>query len=52
MHRLTEEQGQTFVEWLALMAVIVALVGVLAAAVPGIADAITDKASELIRGVG
>jgi hypothetical protein len=36
----------------AFLVLSVLLVGVLVATVPGIADAITDKASELIRGVG
>jgi Flp pilus assembly pilin Flp len=38
----SDESGQTFVEWLGLMAFIVVLVGVMIAAAPGIGHKITD----------
>jgi hypothetical protein len=46
-----EEEGQTFVEWLAVMAIILALVAAFSGKLGGVAEAVTGKAGELIKGV-
>jgi Flp pilus assembly pilin Flp len=43
-----DESGQTFVEWLGLMAFIVVLVGLVIAAAPGLAHKISDLLGNLI----
>lgn len=40
--RLQREEGQTLVEWLAVMALVVALGGLVLAALPGVGDAVVD----------
>jgi hypothetical protein len=44
----TGESGQTFVEWLGLMAFIVVLVGVMIAAAPGIGHKITEVINDAL----
>lgn len=55
MHRRTTflagQSGQTFVEWLGLMAFIVVLVGLLVAAAPGLADKISGLLKDLIDAI-
>jgi Flp pilus assembly pilin Flp len=48
---LDSDSGQTTVEWLALMAMIVALVGVLVATVPDVGHTIVDTFEKIIRAV-
>lgn len=48
----SSESGQSTVEWLALMAMLVALAGVLVATVPSIGDTIVGAFKDLIRTVG
>jgi hypothetical protein len=55
MHRRTNflagQSGQTFVEWLGLMAFIVVVVGLLVAAAPGLADKISGLLKDLIDAI-
>jgi Flp pilus assembly pilin Flp len=48
---LSDESGQTFVEWLGLMAFIVVLVGLLVAAAPDLAHKISGLLSDLIDAI-
>jgi hypothetical protein len=48
---LSDESGQTFVEWLGLMAFIVVLVGLLVAAAPDLAHKISGLISDLIDAI-
>ena len=50
--RLTDQRGQTSVEWLVIMVGLVALAGVLAVGMPNVAGSITSEASDVIRSVG
>jgi Flp pilus assembly pilin Flp len=50
MH-LHDDSGQSTIEWLALMAMLVALAGLLVTAVPGIGDTIVTVFDKLIRSV-
>jgi hypothetical protein len=45
------DSGQSTVEWLALMAMLIALAGVLVAIVPSVGDTIVGAFKDLIRGV-
>jgi Flp pilus assembly pilin Flp len=45
------ETGQSTIEWLALMAMLVALAGVLVAVVPSVGDAIVGAFEKLINAV-
>lgn len=45
------ETGQSTIEWLALMAMLVALAGVLVTTMPGLAHTIADAVSKVIRSV-
>jgi hypothetical protein len=45
------ESGQSTIEWLALMATIVALAGVLITTMPGVGHTIVDTVGKLIRSV-
>ena len=45
------ESGQSTIEWLALMAMLVALAGLLVATVPSIGDTIVGAFEKLIRSV-
>jgi Flp pilus assembly pilin Flp len=45
------ETGQSTIEWLALMAMLVALAGVLVATVPSLGDTIVNAFEKLISGV-
>jgi hypothetical protein len=49
--QLRAESGQTFVEWLGTMVVIVALVGLVIAVVPDVGKAIADKAKDIIDAI-
>ena len=49
--RSDRETGQSTVEWLALMAMFVALAGVLITALPSVGDAITGALKDLIESV-
>ena len=51
MH-LHDDSGQSTIEWLALMAMLVALAGLLVTAVPGVGDAIVGAFDKLIGSVG
>jgi len=48
---LEADSGQSTIEWLALMAMLVALVGVLVTTMPGLAHTIVDTLGKLIRSV-
>jgi hypothetical protein len=48
---LHSESGQSTIEWLALMAMLVALAGVLVATVPSLGHTIADAVGKLIRSV-
>jgi hypothetical protein len=48
---LNGESGQSTIEWLALMATIVALAGVLITTMPGVGHTIVDTVGKLIRSV-
>jgi hypothetical protein len=48
---LHADSGQSTVEWLALMAMLVAIAGVLITALPGVGHTITDTVGDLIRSV-
>jgi Flp pilus assembly pilin Flp len=48
---LQADSGQSTIEWLALMAMLVALAGVLVATVPSIGDTIVNAFEKLINGV-
>jgi hypothetical protein len=48
---LHADSGQSTVEWLALMAMLVAIAGVLITALPGVGHTITDTVGDLIRAV-
>jgi len=48
---LDADSGQSTVEWLALMAMLVALAGVLVTTVPGLGHTIVDAVGKLIRSV-
>jgi hypothetical protein len=48
---LHADSGQSTIEWLALMAMLIALVGVLVTTMPGVADTIVDALGNLIRSV-
>ena len=50
MH-FSSESGQSTVEWLALMAMLIALAGVLIAVVPSVGDTIDGAFKDLIRSV-
>lgn len=52
MQRARAADGQTSVEWLGAMALVIALVGLVVAAVPGVADTIGDVAARIIEGLG
>ena len=45
------ERGQSTIEWLALIATIVALAGVLITTMPGVGHTIVDTVGKLIRSV-
>jgi hypothetical protein len=45
------DSGQSTVEWLALMAMLIALAGVLITTLPGVGHTIVDTLGKLIRGV-
>lgn len=45
------DNGQSTVEWLALMAMVIALAGVLVTTLPGVGHTIVDTLSKLIRSV-
>ena len=47
----TADSGQSTIEWLALMAMLVALAGVLITTMPGLAHTIADAFGKLIRSV-
>jgi Flp pilus assembly pilin Flp len=49
--RLRDDSGQSTIEWLALMAMLVALGGLLVAVFPDLGHAITDAFAKLIRHV-
>ncbi|HEY7621332.1 MAG TPA: hypothetical protein VH834_16250 [Solirubrobacteraceae bacterium] len=46
---LAEESGQTFLEWLGAMAMVVVLVTLLVAAAPGLADKIGNVLSDIVN---
>ena len=48
---LSSERGQSTIEWLALMAMLIALAGVLVATVPSVGDTIIGAFDKLIRAV-
>jgi hypothetical protein len=48
---LHADSGQSTIEWLALMAMLVALAGVLITTMPGVADTIVGAIGKLIRSV-
>ena len=48
---LYSESGQSTIEWLALMAMLIALAGVLVATVPSVGDTIVHTFEKLIRAV-
>jgi hypothetical protein len=48
---LRADSGQSTVEWLALMAMLIAIAGVLITALPGVGHTITDTVGDLIRSV-
>ena len=48
---LHADSGQSTVEWLALMAMLIALAGVLVTTMPGLAHTIVDAVGKLIRSV-
>jgi hypothetical protein len=48
---LQADSGQSTIEWLALMAMLVALAGVLVTTMPGLAHTIADAFSKLIHSV-
>jgi heme/copper-type cytochrome/quinol oxidase subunit 4 len=50
--RLEDEEGQTFVEWLGVLAIIVLIVGAVAALAPGLGNAIGGVAQKAIDAVG
>lgn len=50
--RLRDDSGQSTIEWLALMAMLVALGGLLISVFPDIGHAITGALSKLIGSVG
>ena len=45
------DSGQSTIEWLALMAMLVVLAGVLLTTLPGVADTIVGALGKLIRSV-
>ena len=47
----TADSGQSTIEWLALMAMLVALAGVLITTMPGVGHTIVDTVGKLIRSV-
>lgn len=47
----SSDSGQSTVEWLALMAMLIALAGVLVAVVPSLGDTIAGAFKDLIRSV-
>jgi hypothetical protein len=49
--QLRAESGQTFVEWLGTMVVIVALVGLVIAVVPDVGSTIGEKAKDIIDSI-
>jgi len=51
MADLRGQSGQSTIEWLALMAMLVALAGVLVTTMPGLAHTIADAVGTLIRSV-
>jgi hypothetical protein len=48
---LHADSGQSTVEWLALMAMLIALAGVLIATLPDVGNTIVDTLGKLIRSV-
>jgi Flp pilus assembly pilin Flp len=48
---LYSDSGQSTVEWLALMAMLVALAGVLAATVPSVGDTIVSTFEKIINAI-
>ena len=48
---LHADSGQSTIEWLALMAMLVALAGVLVTTMPGLGHTIVDAFGKLIRSV-
>jgi hypothetical protein len=48
---LHADSGQSTIEWLALMAMLVALAGVLVTTMPGLAHTIADAFSKLVNSV-
>jgi hypothetical protein len=50
--RLQDEEGQTFVEWLGVLAIIVLVVGAVAALAPGLGKNIGSVADKAITAVG
>jgi Flp pilus assembly pilin Flp len=48
---LHADSGQSTIEWLALMAMLVALAGVLVTTMPGLAQTIADAFSKVINSV-
>ena len=48
---LHSDSGQSTVEWLAIMAMLVALAGVLAAAIPSVGDTIVSTFEKIVRAV-
>jgi hypothetical protein len=48
---LNGDSGQSTVEWLALMAMLIALGGVLVATVPSVADTILGAFEDLVKSV-
>lgn len=49
---LADEAGQTFVEWLGVIVFVVLLVGIVAAMVPDLGNAIGDVVNKAIDAVG
>jgi Flp pilus assembly pilin Flp len=49
---LADESGQTFVEWLGVIVFVIALLGVVAAFVPGLGADIAHVARKAIESVG
>jgi Flp pilus assembly pilin Flp len=48
MYRLREERGQTSIEYLGILVVVVAVLGVIIAAAPGFGNKITSGINKLI----
>ena len=50
--RLSDEEGQTFVEWLGVLAIIVLVVGAVAGLAPGLGKSIGSVADKAITTIG